>query len=1013
MIAGQITPWQLNQQGDLPGKGQSLAPKGLGLGPIGRRGILLICLFLSWIGRVENVQAQSPPVSLSLDVLNDSYPSWVYWMTHVSTAQWGSVPVGRGKTLRLRIRNTGSTAANLGSLEITGQGASQFQTSTLSAVTLLPLQGVEFSVVFTPAELGAFSVTLRALGQTAGETLLNRSLTGTGKVARVFELEKPKGTLWQDQEALFLEDATVGIFSSTALGTFRERWVQGVQGVGGGTVFRVRIEGANSEEFRAAFYEDGDGAVPAAEVVRFDFLGKVFSLTVDFAPVSDGPKEAWLVIEELPHDGQFASNSTLRLKLVARGLNPAKPKFVKQPKSAFNMLDSVRDYQAVGGEVFRATVWRQGKVIGRINLEHPFFHRVWDLDGWDRHSWGSYRIELANRFGSTLSREFWIGQISDPEEIYPVGFPEGRTGKVVSKARAPALKFQWMRHGLPLVEGEKYAGVNKRELSVMNVTPEDAGAYQCQLTMPAPDGPVSIDDHAVSATVYQRPEVKPFSLRPTQVFEAHAFQLEVKTESNWGQSFRIEGLPPGLKQTDRSGEVSGRILPAAAAQVARDYVITVWVTNGAGTSEPFVTTWRVEPYSFSGVKGSYEGLFTMTDDLAGGRLRVVLDGKGGFSGTVSRPWKAGVRSVRGLLFAPGVAGYGGPAEGEALWPAGLAAPAANAFGVAFYRWDAETELIDWLIFSIENNRLVGAIGNETNPSEPFFTLRREAAPKAAEGLHHLQIGQADWSPAGQLLAMPGGTGFARVWLGANGVARWVSRLGDSTTASGSAGGGWLPEVNQWVLPMRHEHKSTWSEAHGWVTWLDGESVTLAGEWQWKKQRAYSDSPTALQRHYRGGFWLPQVMVQGSRFHAPTKGELAEGWSAGAPSTVAELFADSFGWAADAPEKMPMLVRPSGQVLIDETAADGPNWQRLSARFVPKTGLISGRFSRPTGDSAGTVSAVQFAGLWIPHLGRAVGVNWMPLPPSLVPSGFKVVPTVAGPLDFGLPLEDTPDAAAGQ
>jgi len=1008
MIAHRTKPWLFKRQRVLPGDGQARAPWGVSGSWWWR--IVVIGFVVGWGSQAEEVQAQTPPVSLRLDVLNESQPSWTYWMTQVSTAQWGTIPVGRSISQRLRIWNTGTTAANLAGLEITGSSAAQFQTGGVNAVTLLPQQAVEFSVVFTPAEVGAVSATLRVVGQHEGETLLSRSLTGTGKVARVFQLEKPDGSVWQNQDVLALSDVTLQTYAGAVLGKFKERWVPGVQGLGGGTVFRARLEGPSAEEFSAVFYEDGYWA-PDAEVVRFDYFGNEFNLNVGFAPISAGSKEAWLVIEELPQSGQFTSNSSLRLRLVAKGLKPGKPKFVKQPKSAFNVLHAIGDYQAVGGETFRATVWRQSKVLGRINLEHPFFHQVWDLDGWDRHSWGSYRIELANRYGSTLSREFWIGQISDPEEMEPVRLPAGRTGKVVSKARAPALRFQWMRNGVPLVEGEKYAGVNKRELAVKNVTAEDAGPYQCRLTMPAPDGPVSTDEPVVLATVYQRPEVKPFSLRPTQVFEAHSFDIELKADNDWEHTFRIEGLPPGLRQTSRWGEVGGRIAPTAAAQRARDYVIRVWATNGAGTSEPFVTTWRVEPYSFSEFKGSYEGLFAMTDWFAGGRLRLLLDGKGGFSGTVRRPWKGGVKAVRGLLFAPGVAGYDGPAEGEAAWPLGMIAAGASPFGVAFYNYDRDAERLEWLIFAIDGNRVIGEIdrGQTTDPA--FLALRSAAPPGAAEGLHHLQIGGADWTPSGQRLTVPGGSGFARVWLGANGVARWVSRLGDSTSASGSAGGGWLLEANQWVLPMRHEHKPTWSEAHGWVAWLDGESVSLAGEWQWKKRRAFSSSPTAWQRYYGNGFWLPQVMVEGSRFTVPQPGELAEGWSTQSPSAVAELAGDSAGWTAAVPEKRSVLVRPSGQVLAGDQTAGGADWQRMVVRFVPKTGLVSGRFVRPTGNEPVTLSRVQFEGLWIPHLGRAVGVNWMTLPPSLVPSGSKIVPTVAGPLDFGPALENSSAAAA--
>lgn len=914
-------------------------------------------------------------------VLETSSDHWPTWITQAGTMRWAATPLGRSVPQRCRIRNIGSFPTRVSGVEIAGASASRFVATPFNEVLLPPQQSVEFDVVFTPETTGTVSATLRVLSQDGQPSLLSRSVEGSGKLARVFELKKTGDIRWQNNETLYFDSVTLNTDWSEWLGTLSEKFVQGVPGFGGPAVFRARIEGPDANEFEAFFYDPDSFDVGSdLSLASFDYIVNQQALDVGFSPITKGPKEAWLVIEELPLSGQYATNTTLRLRLEAKAEHPGKPRFVVPPKSAFIVTDALLPMRAVGGSQFRATILRDGQVKGRMVLDHPFLYRLWDHEAWDSPCWGRYRIGLATSLGSGTSPEFWLGQITTAHDLEVARLPMGNTGKLVSKARAPALKFQWMRNGVPLLNGDKYAGTTSRELNVKNVTSEDAGSYVCRLTMPAPDGPVSVDDLPVRAVVFERPVMTPFSLRPTHVHEAHEFHFSESESGGSARSFLVEGLPPGLRFAKGTGYVWGRISPAAAPMEPRDYVITVRAENAAGVSEPFVTTWRVEPYSFRESKGVYDGLFSMDRETAGGRMRLVLDGKGGFSGKVWRPMKGETRAVRGLLLSPGVAGHSAPPVGGPIWPNGMTVPSVVPIGVAFYRWDREFEEIEWLTFTLEEDRTSGAIISGSLTVNEFFAVKQAAPPAAAAGLYHLQIGGLGDPPDAQSLDAPGGIGFAQVRLAASGLVRCSGRLGDGSVLNGSASGGWLREIGQWLVPIRQGRTYEMGVAQGWVTWLEGPPITLAGEWQWLKPKAFSGYSTAAFQRYPDGYWLPQVPVLGSRFTVPTRGELAFGWSVQPEGNEAELWADSAGWTNGGPEKMPVRLGSTGLIQL-ANAATGVPWRRLKARLVPTSGLLSGDFERQNGLTPTKALKVPFQGLWMPHLGQAVGVNWM-TPPAL-------------------------------
>ena len=46
----------------------------------------------------------------------------------------------------------------------------------------------------------------------------------------------------------------------------------------------------------------------------------------------------------------------------------------------------------------------------------------------------------------------------------------------------PVMKFQWLHNNTSIVGEERYSGVTTNNLTVMNISKDDAGSYSCNVT---------------------------------------------------------------------------------------------------------------------------------------------------------------------------------------------------------------------------------------------------------------------------------------------------------------------------------------------------------------------------------------------------------------------------------------------------------------------------------------------------------------------------------------------------
>ena len=82
--------------------------------------------------------------------------------------------VGQSATISVSVRNTGNSAAQVGTISATGQGF-QIQGAPQLPATIPPQQALVFGIQFTPPDTGTYSGTLRI-----GEAVFNTSGTGLG-----------------------------------------------------------------------------------------------------------------------------------------------------------------------------------------------------------------------------------------------------------------------------------------------------------------------------------------------------------------------------------------------------------------------------------------------------------------------------------------------------------------------------------------------------------------------------------------------------------------------------------------------------------------------------------------------------------------------------------------------------------------------------------------------------------------------------------------------------------------
>ncbi|HAL72199.1 MAG TPA: hypothetical protein DCP71_10545, partial [Verrucomicrobiales bacterium] len=462
------------------------------------------------------------------------------------------------------------------------------------------------------------------------------------------------------------------------------------------------------------------------------------SLYIIFQPKSPGIKNARLVLDA---EGLWAAPHVIHL--TGEGVTAGDVQFVTYPASEMNTPTVNRVFFRVlappptNYRVIRdgqAGMWQELDTQAEFSLGSDYSRYQSD-----------YRIEV--RSGNTYHQ----GPVFNRAEVWQQARVIARPGQtntavIPTHIQGPigGFSYQWFKDGVALSESAPYhyQFVQGPHLIVNTLTPETSGRYQCQVTLKADSGDVTLMAGETEFYVVRPPEIIPFSLRPASTLEELTLEVRATDQEHAPTTFEIKGLPPGLKHTDpNKGIISGKISPSAASKQPREYKVSVKATNSAGTGPVFEALWRIEPFDGRSIAGTYHAFIERKGHhdffrALGGSLRVTITVGGQFSGSMFHSGRA--RSVSGQITSIPPANL--PETYPYPVPEGMNNGVEASFGVskAFFLPNKDPAVLG---FGVTDNQLGGVLQNihGTQASIPGF--RRQPAPawlltSGKTGRHH-------------------------------------------------------------------------------------------------------------------------------------------------------------------------------------------------------------------------------------------------------------------------------------
>gem|GEM_PF-2498919 len=211
-----------------------------------------------------------------------------------SPLSFGNVSAGGSLESEIVISNAGTSEVGIDSLSLTGTDASEFGLrKSCTGHTLYPSGSCRMQVMFSPASTGTKSAALLIRTSDGSEKSLSLSGTGIETVANVSDISV-------SSPSLFFENVAVGNSAGSKLGIYN-------RGAADINISGISVTGANASEFSVSDTETcvNQSLAPNASC----------EITVRFSPVSQGPKNASLLIQsgasphEVPLSGESAGSA--------------------------------------------------------------------------------------------------------------------------------------------------------------------------------------------------------------------------------------------------------------------------------------------------------------------------------------------------------------------------------------------------------------------------------------------------------------------------------------------------------------------------------------------------------------------------------------------------------------------------------------------------------------------------------------------------------------------------------
>ena len=209
-----------------------------------------------------------------------------------SSVEFTGQPKGVSSTAKVfTLTNTGTAPLTHLSLTKNGAHPSDFALSTLATTTLAPAASIDFTVIFTPSEIGPRSINLAILSNDADESPFNITLSSTGFDSPEIQLNQPVGTDYPSGSSYSFGLSTLNISRAKIFTIYNT-------GLATLDLGLPSITGANFTDF--SFTATATSVPPNGQA----------TLLVIFTPTSPGAKNAIL---NLPNNDSDEASFTLNL----------------------------------------------------------------------------------------------------------------------------------------------------------------------------------------------------------------------------------------------------------------------------------------------------------------------------------------------------------------------------------------------------------------------------------------------------------------------------------------------------------------------------------------------------------------------------------------------------------------------------------------------------------------------------------------------------------------------------
>jgi hypothetical protein len=863
---------------------------------------------------------------------------------------FGQVLVGQSQARTITVRNAGTT--DLTGLELIKEGANpaDFILGAPGSDTVAPGESTTFTIAFAPTARGPRSAVVRLGSNDADENPFDILVSGTG-LAPEIAVAGPDGAELGDGNTVALPGAVIGTSTPPA-------------------VFVIRNLG--NSPLSSLTLAQGD--VPVADFALGPLSatklapGESATFSITFSPTIAGSKSATLLItSNEPHKG------LLSLPLTADAY-PKEPVFQPQSVVKWGIVGKPFEWRPfVTGAEPKTFLWYKGstKMTGASATTSALSFS--QLKGTDA---AVYTLRVSNPFSAVpvISPDLHLATVTQAPPAVALNI--GGNLKLTCTASVPpgaGLSYRWRRGQTPLTETLRVSGTQSKTLSIQGILPEEAGNYDCLVTMSLQALPYPATGGTTIVTVVQKPVVEPFALPDAFVGEEIAFPIPAL---NQPASFSVTGLPPGIVVT-RTGVITGK--PKAAKVVKGavvPYDLKVSATNSAGKSAVISVPWKILPLE-PGAIGSFHGLVARHSTLnggLGGSIKLVTTTTGALSGTL-------VIGAQKLALA-----------GSLTTPPGGGDPSVN---LTIKRKAPSPPVTLEANINLQTGWLAGTVQGQASESTAVMALRSPwstANKAAAYAFVHTAALTPDAAPLEGPSSRPQGEGYALLTVNPSGAAAWAGKLADGSSITGGVGVGPDGEV-----PLQVMLYANTGSVQGWSRLSSGGFWDSDGVIDWNKAEQPLNSST---RSYKEGIAQHELVLTGGRFVKPAGAILNLPPS---PNPNARL--RFFGGGLNGEIIQSFAITEKNAVQLPKPGVDNP--ASVSLSLTAATGVLSGSFQLLDPDPLDVTEpiailkrTVPFHGVVVPRLGRGAGFFLMPKLPGVSGETLAKTPIFSG----GLSLE---------